>query len=142
MRSKFNFLIYPKFQLALILTNTLTVAINLFLVFFQNWKFNHHFVEMGERIGLVPGHAYFKFLEVQRNELILYSSIGFLITFLVSSLFFLVISHRLAGPIVRLRSYFKDISETGKVPEPFQIRQQDFFQDFIQTINQALKRLK
>lgn len=142
MRSQRNLLIYPKFQIALILTNAATVLISLILIFFQNWKFNHHFVEMGQQVGLVPNHAYFKFIETQRNQLLLYTSIGFLFTFVVSSVLVLIISHRLAGPIVRLNTYFKEISNSGEVSGPIQFRKTDFFQDLMSSVNKALKKLK
>jgi len=62
--------------------------------------------------------------------------------FIFSALVMLVVSNRLAGPIVRLRRYFGDIAiKTDNVP-PLSFRKGDFFGDLPEVVNRAVQALQ
>ena len=52
-----------------------------------------------------------------------------------------VISHRLAGPLVRLRRFFQVIADTGQVTN-LSFRKGDYLSDLPPLVNKALGRLK
>jgi hypothetical protein len=54
----------------------------------------------------------------------------------------LLLSHKMAGPMIRLRNYFGQISKDGDFPETLNFRNGDFFQDLPPMINQAFAALK
>ena len=62
--------------------------------------------------------------------------VGLVLSYLLT----LILSNRLAGPIVRLREHFRKISEGGNL-EPVYFRQKDFFNDLPPLINDALKKV-
>lgn len=72
----------------------------------------------------------------------LYSYIGLALIagVILSEIFILIISHKLAGPLVRLRNHFEEIGKTGE-PKPLSFREGDFFSDLPPVINNALKEI-
>ena len=60
---------------------------------------------------------------------------------LLSTVCFLFLSHRLAGPVVRLKGYFAGIAN-GQPVKPVNFRKGDFFSDLPPQINGALQRLE
>jgi hypothetical protein len=53
----------------------------------------------------------------------------------------LILSHKLAGPIVRLKWYFQQIAKTGHA-KPVHFKKSNFMQDLPPIINQALQKLE
>lgn len=140
-KKRVNFLIYPKFQLGMILINLFLIIFVFGVTFFQAFGTFRRFSEIGESIQLPPDHAYFRLIEFQGSRL--YSSliVSFTVAFILSGILTLLISHRLAGPIVRLRGYFRRIAQTRSVEEPLKFRERDFFDDLPDAINDAMDAL-
>jgi hypothetical protein len=58
----------------------------------------------------------------------------------ISSVLTILISHRIVGPLYRLRQYFHRMAEDPSVvKEPIQFRKGDFFADLPPTVNRALE---
>lgn len=96
--------------------------------------------EMGREARLPESHAYFKFISMQAELLYQHLAIALIVAFFVSTVVTLFLSHRLAGPIVRLKGHFIRIAESGKA-ERIQFRKNDFFLDLPPIVNSALERL-
>ncbi|MGZ3689522.1 MAG: hypothetical protein ACXWP5_15355 [Bdellovibrionota bacterium] len=137
-----NLLIYPKFQLRLILANFVILALTMIFVGVQAARSFSALHEMGIQAGLKPEDSYFRLLSFQSVNLYSYLGVAFVAGIALSSLLTLVLSHRLAGPIVRLRAYFTTIAgPESKMVFPLQFRKGDFFSELPPVINHALGQL-
>ena len=135
-----QYLIMPKFQLNLIFWN-FTVTISIFLiVLFQLYQGMSNLKAMGANAGFSPDHPYFQFVRELSNGIYLNISIGFVVGILVSGLITLFSSHKLAGPIYRLKIFFEKVSQDGKVSE-ISFRKGDYLSDYAPIINNALKKI-
>lgn len=140
-RSIVRFLIYPRFQLMLIVSNiTITLLASASTYFFIYNEFKH-FYELGEKIKIATDHPYFKMIRLQEHRIILALMSSFGIAVLISTLATMVISHRLAGPIYKTRKYFETILSTGDVKFGLSFRRGDFFSDLPLIINKAIDLL-
>jgi hypothetical protein len=131
-------LIYPQFQLRLMGLQT-SVTLGIFgVIYLLAYLSFERFKSLGIQAGLPPEHPYFSLIELQASNLLL--SIGFtlFVGWVVNGYLMLELSQRLAGPVIRLKSFFKSIAETGKIP-PLSFRQGDFFADLPHEINTALR---
>ncbi len=124
-RSLQSLLINPPFQLKLLgyfvglfISTTASLYSTTFL-FFWNLK------EKGLAVGIPEGHVYYQFLDNQKHDLdTLFVGLALLnLIFLLAA--GLLISHRIAGPIHRLKLYLKDPDPVG----PMKLREDDFFQE-------------
>jgi hypothetical protein len=135
-------LVYPRFQLKLIAFNSFIMLLVFGFVWAQANRSFDSLRQMGTEAGLQPGHPYFEFLAFQSNHMFSYLTGAFLTGLVVSSVGFLLMSHRLAGPIVRLRGYFASIAG-GVMPErPLSFRRGDFFSDLPEVVNSALGKVE
>jgi len=109
--------------------------------FFIKQSYNSLKLE-GMAAHLGEAHPYYKFLEYQSNLVYSYLFIALAISVVVSVIATLIISNKLAGPIVRLHTYFKHIADGAKnIPAVF-FRKNDFFLTLPPLINAAIERLK
>jgi hypothetical protein len=141
--SKFSlrkrFLIYPRFQVTLIAVNTAILGLAFVGVGIQISRSFQQIRDMGAAAGMAPDHAYFKFLAFQTQMLHSQLMGAFVIGFLISLVFSLFFSHRLAGPIVRLVSYLSDATKSAEKPlAPLKFRKHDFFLEIPPLVNAAL----
>lgn len=143
MQKKFrkNWIIYPQFQLRLILANLFVMVIVLASTYFAIRHTYQNLHSEGLNAHLAPDHPYFGFVNYQSNMIYSYLGIAFLVAFILSTLVSVFISHKVAGPIVRLRGYFKRIAEGNSV-EKVAFRKGDFFSDLPEEINKAIERIK
>lgn len=139
MRTKF--LIYPKFQISLIIGNLAVMSCMIGAVVVAIYRSYHYLHEQGVAVGLSADHPYFRFVELQSRLVYQALALAFGVGAVVSVVVTLILSQRLAGPIHRLREYFRDIANGGAV-QPLGFRKRDFFSDLPEVINQALGRLR
>ncbi len=135
-----SILVAPGFQLLLIVSNCLTVGSLAAFVKMYARKSEVEFLLAGKMAGLNPEHPYFNFANRHISEFNFYLNSGIVIGLLASTVITLFVSHKLAGPFVRLRSYFEGISQTGKV-QPLRFRDWDLTGKLDEKINQAMKRV-
>ena len=141
---KKKLLIYPSFQLRLVIFNALVMAGAFSIMAFEIRLALSDLRAMGVSVSLQPGHPYFKFVDFHSQRLYWAVGISFILSSVVSSLITLRLSHRLAGPIARLRSFFISLSENGLKsgePESLKFRKNDFFGDLPPVINSAIQNL-
>ena len=134
-------IVYPRFQYAIIGVNLGILAVTLSAVAISTWASFNKLHQMGVEANLSADHAYFKFLVKQSEQLYLYLGIALTMALLASTIFSIVISHRMAGPLVRLMNYFKAISNGEEVRE-ISFREKDFFTEIPPVINEAINKIK
>ncbi|HLE13021.1 MAG: hypothetical protein A2504_17600 [Bdellovibrionales bacterium RIFOXYD12_FULL_39_22] len=135
MRKKL--LIYPKFQLVLLVVNAATITTCLAFVVFQIISFFNHMRELGVSAGFGEFHAYFKFIRLQEETIISNLLVALLLAIIFSTIVYVFLSHKVSGPIVRLQSFFSAIAEKGTFSK-LSFRKNDFFDELPPIINSAL----
>ena len=136
-------MIYPRFQLKLIIVNLLTSLLCLFAVILQTTLAFRAMRDLGIKSNMTPDQPYFQFLDLQEKTFLFYLLLAFAGGSLVSLVATVIYSHRLAGPLVRLRRFFSEIRDTGEFPQDvLKFRKNDYFQDIAPIINDALKKLR
>ena len=136
-RLRKQLLVYPRFQLALIGVNAAIMSLAFFFVGIQTTRSFARLHTLGVEAGLPLNHAYYKFVEFQEQHLNGYLAVALILTLITGGILTLVLSHRVAGPITRLRSYFLDLTHGGSI-RPISFRKGDFFSDLPGLINQSL----
>ena len=64
-----------------------------------------------------------------------------IVSYIFSFVLTIVISHRLSGPIYRLKKYFSDISNEG-YKEPLSFREGDYYSDLPDVVNKGIDKIK
>lgn len=141
-KARFKLLIYPKFQLTLLLGNLLVIAGILLSVYISvNRAFNKLY-EDGVNAGLMENHAYFEFLRYQSLTILNSIIFAFIAGFIVSAVWMLLLSNKLAGPILRLRGFFGGIARGDSSYPKVSFRKGDFFTELPPLINDALEKIE
>ncbi len=128
-----NILINATFQLKflsyfvfLFLTSTLTLYATGFLFF---WKMKQKAIH----VGIPEDHVFFRFLGNQKLEFDqLFLGLAIINFFLLLGTGF-IISHRIAGPIHKLKVFLKNKSSEK---DSFKLRDNDFFKELEPLVNQ------
>ncbi len=138
-----KYLIYPRFQLTLIGINAAVLLLLVGAVLFQLYRSFENLRERGLNAGIDPSHVYFRFLDHQASTVYSYLLVSLALGVFISFVTTLFLSHKLAGPVVRLHTYFKELAE-GDVEKvkPLQFRKRDFFSTLPVVINEAISHLK
>jgi hypothetical protein len=134
-------LVNSKFQLAF-LSYTLGVTLLTIAIFYISdlyffWKFK----DGGRVLGLNPEHPYFKFIVEQEKvrTWIFMAAAGISAAFLtISGLLF---SHRIAGPLHRLKSHFLMVANDLTI-EDVRFRKDDFFHDVAESYNILMAKFR
>jgi hypothetical protein len=138
-----HFFIYPNFQLAMLTINFVVVMA---AAGYIGWSARTSFSKIktiGVQMHLWAHHPFYKAVEVQAQNFYSHLFIGLLIALAVSSAVTLILSQRLAGPVLRLKHYMDKINSRQKVPaKPLKFRKGDFFPDLPGTFNGAVTSLK
>lgn len=140
-KKRFRWLIYPKFQMTLILANIGLVSLCMLVFGLELLRTFNNLKDIGRNINLPANHAFFNFIDWQLNSILVTLAAAYLLAIGLSTLATLVISHRLAGPIVRMKGHFQEIAQTGQAQKRLSFRKRDFFGDLPEVINQALDKI-
>ncbi len=139
-KTRWKLLIYPKFQLSIIALNTF-VILGICVAIYAGIKLGYQELHsQGEVSNLPTNHPYFNFIAYQSNLIMTYLGLCLFIGIVFSNLFILVISHRVAGPIVRLKKHLMEVSSSGKI-SPIHFRKGDFFSDLPEVVNEAMIKI-
>jgi hypothetical protein len=136
-----KYLIYPELQFALIIAN-LVVMLGVLIAVFVSVSHSYSKLKAdGAALGLPAHHSYFRFVDLQSQTVYRSLAVALAVACVVSTIATLVLSNRMAGPIVRLIEYFKGIA-AGQEVKPLRFRKRDFFRDLPDQVNQALDALQ
>lgn len=138
MNRRKKYFIAPEFQykiIALFIMASLTI---LLIIYIFNSYYFEYFILRGQELHLKKGHVYYRLLSEQKDKM---DNIFFILgtcIVLFNSIIGILLSHRIAGPLYRLRMYFtkKEFTQ-GK---ELSFRKGDFFQDIPKAVNDAFKK--
>lgn len=138
-KKKRRLLVYPEMQTPLIFAN-MAILLGLTAVFVAAfYAGNSKLIGLGEMSGFDTNHTYFKFIQYQASVFYKYIALGSVVGMALSTFVTLWISRRMAGPIVKLESYFDKMAENGKFQE-IKFRKDDYLHPLGKKINKALKK--
>ncbi len=142
-RKKSSLLINPRFQwhiigYAAVMSGLILVSVYGLLSFAF-----HEFVKIGIDAGLGADHPYFQFIQMQESA---FYRIVLAIALVIGLILFvggLILSHRIAGPIIRMQNEMIRASQE----EPFQIREiqfrkRDYFPELADSFNNLVAAWK
>jgi hypothetical protein len=136
-----NYLINPGFQWAMIRYAVLISILNSSIFFLAGSEIFERLVEAGIRRNLGADSDYFQVILQEKSRLILiFGLTGFLSVCLIT-IFGIVMSHRIAGPLYRLSRYLRNEDPSKPLPE-LRFREKDFFQDLARDFNLFRSRIK
>lgn len=135
--------IYPRFQGTLLAINAGVMAAIFGLIAFLSYRSYQHLKQLGLDSQMPANHPYFQFLYLQFEGFCYYLVFAFALSVFLTSFATLILSHRLAGPIVRLKGFFGKIASSGQLSlqEKVTFRNGDFFSELPELINTALEKI-
>ncbi len=140
-KARRNYLINPGFQWSMIRYAVLISILNSSIFFLAGSEIFGRLVDAGIRRNLGADSDYFQVILQEKSRLILiFGLTGFLSVCLIT-IFGIVISHRIAGPLYRLSRYLRNEDPTKPLPE-LRFREKDFFQDLARDFNLFRSRIK
>ena len=143
MKARFRLLIYPRFQLLLVFINFTVLSVIYGLLYFQYNRVQGRIRTLGLEANLPPNHGFFQIVDVQSKEYLTGLSVAMIAGIFISTIVILVLSNKLAGPIVRLRGFFGEIASGGlPAVKKLSFRKGDFFSELPSLINQAFEKIQ
>ena len=139
---KRKYLVYPKFQMTLILLNSAVTLVLFGLIAFMVIRSHLYLENLVKQTRLPAQNLFIQLLTEQLRSLLIYMFVALGIGVFTTATFTLLISHKMAGPMIRLRHFFTTVSKSGNFPEQLRFRDGDFFQDLPPAVNQAFTVLK
>ncbi len=127
-------LINPKFQLQYMGWSATMAVITMIIFQLAHLWFFRNLKEMAVQAGVPPQHFFFQFIRDRQSEMNWITCITCVLVFVVISVIGLVLSHRIAGPMYRLKKHFETIADSG-VHTPVQFREGDYFQEVATAYN-------
>lgn len=142
MLKRKKFLINPRFQLTFIAWMFMTVFVVMGVFYGACSYFFNLYLAQGQKIGLPPGHVFFSFIWDQYHLMQIIFLVSIIIIFFVIFLVGLLLSHRIVGPIHRLKIHFQKIAQGDFTHLELNFRKTDHFQDVSDAYNDHIKALK
>lgn len=130
-------LINPDFQLKIMGWMTGLALAPICIFFAAHYYFFWKLRKLGEDIQLDADHIYFRFIEGQSHDLFLIFILCAILTIIIVSVLGLLLSHKIAGPIHRLKTHFSRLGQGEKAGD-LAFRNGDYFLDLPPVINETL----
>ncbi len=138
-----SLLINPRFQWTLIGYTALiaaTILVSMYGLFSYGF---HEFMQVGTQAGFPPTHPYFQFIQMQEASFLkVIAAIALVVSFIliVGGLF---ISHKIAGPLYRMRKDLLKMAEKNPAElKAIQFRKGDFFPDLPEAFNELVEAMR
>jgi hypothetical protein len=135
-----QFLINPAFQVSVIRQMLVLTGLVIGIFYAANYYHFWSLAAQGLALGLPPTHVFFKFLSEQQRTMDLIFIVTSLLTLVTIVGFGLFLSHRVAGPLYRLKQYLAEPSADTQTLEPLKFRDGDYFPDVAEAINVRLSQ--
>jgi sensor histidine kinase YesM len=132
-------LINPAFQLS-VLGFMAGIAGFVIAIFYGAWFFRK-FAMQGRELGLPADHVFFEFLREQSNTMNLIFAITSLLALVGIAVAGLILSHRIAGPLYRLRKHL-DAVAAGTTLGDVKFREKDYFPEVADAYNRQIARFR
>ena len=134
-----NFLIYPEFQARLIFLMIGLCAITPVILFIVQQVSFQHLYQVGLDSQIPKSHPYFVFMEQFQSKFYQALAVSVVISIVLSIAAGLVISHRVSGPLVKMREFFIRVGKDPKSDQAITFRDSDFFRDLAASYNSRFK---
>jgi uncharacterized protein involved in cysteine biosynthesis len=136
-RSWTSILINRPFQLKLLSYFVVLFVLTTISLYSTTFLFFWNMKNKGLSVGIPEGHVYYQFLNNQKHDLdLLFVGLAAFNLVLLLTVGF-VVSHRIAGPIHKVKLFLKD----PKSQEPVQMRQNDFFKELGPLVNEIKNKI-
>jgi signal transduction histidine kinase len=138
---RLNILIGPKLQLrflAIALVCNLCVSAGFA---FASYRFIQVFKAKALSVGIHESHFFFKFLADQQTLLYTLVGIGCLFSVLIVSISMLYFTHKIAGPVYRIKTDLANMLEKNEY-RSIKVREGDELQDIVLLLNNVLNKLQ
>ncbi len=134
-----NILILPDLQLSLLGYFVTLFAITTLSLYSTTYLFFHRLVQKGLSVGIPQGHIFYRFLQDQKSDLDwLFVGLAIFNLALLLGVGF-IISHRVAGPIFKLKQYLSGIDQETEL---FALRKKDYLKDLEPVVNSLKEKMK
>jgi hypothetical protein len=135
-----NFLILPKFQITFIgwVLGFIFMVIGIF--YGANIYFFNSYFQLAHKLGMPNDHVFVVFIGQQYQNMKLIFMLASTLTFVVVSIFGVLFSHRIAGPIYRFKTYLLSSDVSSKTTD-LKFRSGDFFMDLAAAFNAYNKKI-
>lgn len=108
---------------------------------FQTLSF-HQQIKNGQMMNLSENHPYFVFYNEFQDKTLFVFGISLILNFFFAFIIGLVLSHRIAGPLVKLRKHLVKIADPNEKDHPVYFRDGDFFKEIADAYNLRFKPKK
>ncbi len=129
-----KFLINPRFQLFFMGFIGALSVISIGSIYLANLYFFAKFRNYGTSMSLPPEHVFFSFLKQEEADMKRIFLATALEMFVLITIFGLIVSHRIAGPIYRLTQHLRETART-RIYKPIYFRKGDLFQEISEAYN-------
>jgi hypothetical protein len=138
-----KFLINSEFQIPFIASLLLISIVSMSIIYLANDYFFHVYIQKGQLLNLPPDHPYFLMIHEQKQFM---TKVFIAVAICISNiaiLWGLFYSHKIAGPLFRLQSYFKNAAiDSVELKNKIYFRDDDFFQEVPDSINRYIDSVK
>jgi hypothetical protein len=136
-----KYFVDPRFQLSLVLGANVLALISLSLILTLNAYTQAHLQNYIFELNLPPDHRFSQILaqrEADYARMCLWIGIGQFVVFNLAAIF---LSHRIAGPLYRLRRHLEEVG-AGADPADVRFRKGDLYQPLAAACNKVMARLR
>ena len=142
-RQKKSLLINPRFQWTLIAYAAGVAGLILISMYALLTHAFHYFYEIGTLASLPKDHVYFEFIKMQEGTVF---QTLFVISVIVACVLILggiYISHKIAGPVYRMKKDLEKMTSDPNAPlKPIQFRKGDYFPELAVAYNAMVESRK
>jgi hypothetical protein len=138
-RSLRNFLILPNFQLRFLGYFVALFFISSLCFYSAIYLFFHNLRTRALAIGVPKGHVFFLYIDGQQYDLNQFLIYLVVLNFILLIIVGLVVSHRVAGPIYKLKKFLAQIDHNS--PD-FKLRSKDYFKELEPIVNDLKSKIK
>ncbi len=132
-------LINPGFQFRfMVWMSALAIGVIAVMHLAHQWFF-FQLREQARVAGLQADHVFYRFIESRQTELDAITGLSFIAVIIVVSGVGLVLSHKIAGPMYRLKLHLEQYAET-RIQKPLKFREGDFFMEIPEAYNLQFKQ--
>ncbi len=135
-----NLLIYPQFQILLVIVNCLFIFLSFSLVYYGVYSGFDSLKQAGVKAKVSAAHPFFNYLDFQETYILQYLIIALILSLILTIIFSLLLSHKVVGPLKRLKN---DLEKSLRGEDvKFEFRKGDFFKEIPLLINDLIEKNK
>lgn len=134
MKLRTKWVVMPKFQWSIFMVSLISLLISFALVAAMTYMSYRSLVQEGVASQIAQNHPYYLFVKYQYAKLGSYLAIAAAVGVMLTALFTLYFSNKIAGPLYRLRKYLEEIEQSDSIKE-IKFRKGDYLEDWSPLIN-------